>query len=260
MHSVVPSGKNSLATAINRAQPGEILEIGPGTYSENIIISKCLQLRAKDPHNPPVIQPDDIDKPTIVIQNCQGVSFQELIIDGGNESTSKHVFTDVALIDMDNATLFVHNCEIMQSYGYGVKVTNGSTFGMHGGQIHRCTGVGVYALSKGVNPLRSQVTLEQTAVFKNGKDGVQVLSGGSLFVRWAKIHSNQRSGICISTSDSAHVSFCELFDNMIDGLTVESIPSDIQIYSNHIHDNKGLSIMVVPKVADTSAFLIDNVE
>lgn len=78
----VPKDYSTIQAAINAAQPGDLILIAPGTYQENLRVSKSIELRGADVG---VIVDGSRARnaPTILIQRTRDVIIQNLEITGG---------------------------------------------------------------------------------------------------------------------------------------------------------------------------------
>ncbi|MGZ4902140.1 MAG: right-handed parallel beta-helix repeat-containing protein [Halobacteriota archaeon] len=121
----------SITEAVNAAQSGDIVTLGPGTYSENVIINKPVTITASNPGSTTVVAADP-SKDVFLVQGAN-VRIEGLIINGATGASGVHLShasscvvhginahgNDKAVY-LDGAT----NCEVSSSNlddnGYGV--------------------------------------------------------------------------------------------------------------------------------------------
>lgn len=181
----------TIAAAITAAAPGDVIEICPALYPEQLVISKPLTLRgvrttvAGNEVNRVLLQPSlqDIQnlpvEAVITVMNTWGVSIENLAIDASQNSV-QGCTPQLADIHFYNASGRVANDAL-----FGAQLANPQSCV----QIFPGNGFGVLVDSDKPGPF--QVAVEDNSIHDFTKDGVQAINAG---VR-AKVEGNRIVGV-----------------------------------------------------------------
>lgn len=188
----VPGDFPAVQSAINAANDGDIIEVGPGTYVENLeIIGKSITLRPSDPANPPTIDGGAGDDATLIISSL-GSEVRGLRITN-NGGTSRSTGIEVN----GGAPLIVDN-EVFGNTGCaGAGVTARGSARIEGNHIHDnhvagCSGGtggnGVLIIGDGETQLVNNLIENNSHTSSGG--GVSLFAAGSAVVEGNIIRGN----------------------------------------------------------------------
>jgi nitrous oxidase accessory protein NosD len=115
--------KSTISAAVAVAVPGQTIEVGPGTYKEQVTITQPLALVAKDPQTPPTIDATGLSNGIfvngmsaapnpavlqVVISgfNIQNAKYEGILVANGGDITivGNHVFDNDKALDLNTAT------------------------------------------------------------------------------------------------------------------------------------------------------------
>lgn len=121
---VVPDDYATIQAAIDNCDPGQVIEVKPGIYRENIDFrGKEIALRSTDPHDPKVVET------TIINGNASGtvVTFQHgegpgAVLDGFTITGGSGTRREFQITSYDGERL-----EFKRRYGGGILITGGSS-------------------------------------------------------------------------------------------------------------------------------------
>lgn len=92
----VTPGPNAIQTAIDAADPGDIIKIGAGTYDESLVVTKSLTLEGQ---GSVIIKSVASSNKGIDIQNTSNVTLTNLTFDGANATTPPVTGIDINSVD-----------------------------------------------------------------------------------------------------------------------------------------------------------------
>ena len=110
----------SIQCAVNYALPGEIIEVGPGSYKESVVIDKDIVIKSIDPNNPfyiggTIINGDSEGPVLMLSDNSSACQINGLTIRAGETGISG-----------SGTNAAIYNCRIMDNISYGIKLTQES--------------------------------------------------------------------------------------------------------------------------------------
>jgi hypothetical protein len=179
----------TITEAVKAASPGDEIDICPGLYPEQLVITKPLTLRGIEVNEVKrvLLQPSLVDllslptEAVITVMNTQGVNIENLAIDASHNSVSG-CSPGVAGIHFSNSS---------------GTVANSAIFGGHLANPLSCTslpfgnGFGVLVDGNLTGPF--QVSINQNSIHDYTANGVQVNGAGTAIT--AKIYGNTISGV-----------------------------------------------------------------
>ena len=208
----------SITGAINAAQPGDTITISAGTYTENIIVTKSVTIKAASPGSV-VVTAADPSKDVLLVQ-AKNVRVEGLTITGATGASGVHVDHSSACvvtgisahrndraIYLDGAT----NCEVSSSNladnGYGVYCDNASNntissniaTGEQGGET--TLGDGIYMYYSDAN------TITHTNLSANHVFGISLYHSSGNTISNNSILNNQDIGVRLRESNNNTLTF-----------------------------------------------------
>jgi parallel beta-helix repeat protein len=182
----VPGDYKSIGEAVAKAEPGSIIIVRPGSYSENIIINKPLFLRTSRGAEKTLITAKDPDKPAIHIIKTKdvtilGFTVKDSLIAGILVEKSKRIKINRNLvIKNENGLIFM-------------SVQNGIIFGNH---LDSNNSYGLY-INKS-----SECLVSNNSVSYNGDKGFFIFASHNNFIQNNKINLNRWNGMLIWSSNN----------------------------------------------------------
>lgn len=218
--TVCPSGclYNSIAQAITNASAGDIIMVGPGTYIENILITKNIKLIGS---TGAIVKSQQPGLPVIFVQSNEPVDIEihKLVIQGGfpidkeRELRCYNEEEDICpsgVLVSGRARLILRNVEVLDNYENGVdahgfaevqivetKILNNGTI------LHLPPYVG-YGTPGVIVWESAKVSIVDSSVSNNVHIGVAVRESAYVSILNTRVSRNGGSGI--SVANSAEVS------------------------------------------------------
>jgi len=233
----------SITGAINAAQPGDTITINAGTYTENIIVTKSVTIKAASPGSV-VVTAADPSKDVFLVQ-AKNVRVEGLTITGATGASGVHVDHSSACvvtgisahgneraIYLDGAT----NCEVSSSNladnGYGVYCDNASNntissniaTGEQGGGT--ALGDGIYMYYSDAN------TITHTNLSANHVFGISLYHSSGNTISNNSILNNQDIGVRLRESNNNTLTFNTVSGNVNLGILTITETGD-RIYLNN---------------------------
>ena len=220
---------SSLSAALEAAGDGDILTVSPGTYRENLVITRAVTLRSPERGGGPVrIAPPDGVALTLraaaVVRELQ-IEAQDptspavLVEDSSPELTGLRVVSrSAAGIEVrGGARPTVRRCTVDNPAGVGITVT-----GEAGGLFEACetvsSGQSGVAVRDGAQP-----RLERCRIHHASGAGVSLTGDGTaLEAVGCEIYEVKGSGVQASARATAHLTECTVHRTTADGLTLDT--------------------------------------
>lgn len=218
--TVCPSGCqfSGIQNAIEAAQEGDVIQIGAGTYQENIVVDKSITLSGTSPEEV-LLRAAERDKPAVFIKSTQGVTLSGMSISGAKidvqvENASANILNDEVVVGEIGI-------EVM-SFGSAETLIQGNKIISH----HR--GLGIMLL--GWSPCRIHNNLIQGLA-------TGVLVGGMVIcdIRDNWILKNW-DGLLVGGTAQATIIGNQISNNYNDGLNLGEAAT-VQVSENSIRDN-----------------------
>ena len=265
---------SSVADAIERAAEGQRILVAPGTYRENLVLSRTVLLEG-DAAEDVVIAPRRGPAVTVLggspvlsglgLQSASGED--SLVISGGDPLVERCAMTSVAVtagtpliqdsviassdatgVGVSGGDVRIVGCEIHGHGRSGVDVSDGASIALSRSQIHDNGEMGIHLVTG------SQGSIHDNTIRDNGAFGVAIASGADPTVYGNTIHGTGFSGISVFDEGKGTVRDNEIHDNGGCGVSVVTGGAP-RVESNHIHDNGYYGVEILDGGAGT---YIDN--
>ncbi|GHF70087.1 sporulation protein [Streptomyces mashuensis] len=232
----------SVAAALEAAADGDVLSLAPGTYRENLVLTRSVTLRGADGARGAVVIAPTEGVPvtvrgsaTLADLRVEGhdAAVPALLVEGGApELTGLRVVTRSAvgievcggarptvrgcLVDnpagvgigvRDGAGGVFEDCEVVAAGQAGVTVRDGAGPRLERCRVHHARGAGLSLTGEGS-------TLEATGceVYEIRGTGVQVAGRASGRLTECRVHRTMGDGVTLDTDAVLHLSGCRLHD------------------------------------------------
>ena len=212
----VPGDYPSIQAAIDAAGPGDIIEVAPGIYEENLVIRKPVELRGAGPDNTIVRKASMIGELLRVIDaaggRISGFKFEHTEI----ASLTAHGILFPDAVTINNSSVEIHNCTVGPSAGCGITIDQQSNCTVVECLLEGNTQSGIFVRTentaatllrnKCINNQYAGIVLtkgataevEENICANNGKYGIRVVDKGShVHIKKSTIALNSGPGISI---------------------------------------------------------------
>ena len=233
----------SITAAVNAAQSGDTITISAGTYSENVVVTKSVTIKAASPGST-VVTASDPSKDVFVVQ-ATNVRIEGLTITGATGASGIHVdhnsacvMSDISAHGNDRAIYLdgATNCEVSSSNladnGYGVYCDNASNntissivaTGEQGGGT--ALGDGIYMYYSDAN------TINHSNLSANHVYGISLYHSSGNTITNNSILNNQDIGVRLRESNNNTLTFNTISGNVNLGVLSITETGD-KIYLNN---------------------------
>lgn len=216
----IPEHYKTIQAAVDLAPSGATILIGPGKWSENIVLKKNLTLRGSGPKS--VIQGDKYSPTLKIVSEAQTVSVrvENLNINGGNVGIS---------VEGPSAEVSISDCWVSKSESAGLRACGASVVYIDSCRFNN-TVSGLYICDA------AKATITNTEIFQN-RMGVRVYDVGRAKVYDCFIFEND-DGILIGDFAYLAMDRCTVFDQFGYGVCIGG--SAKATISNNVIINSGL--------------------
>ena len=193
-HSVCLNGCafTTIQAAIEAAVDGDTVEVGSGTYSENVVVDKRITLRGVDTGE------------GVPVVNADGNGSAVLLVAGGSvleglqiTNSGPHPSAGIEVVSSDN---IISGCSIWNSGWWGIYLKGGSTNNTIANSIVSNSG------NDGIMVFRSPGNrFVENTVVNNGDNGIQILESENNVVERNVVGNNRNSGISLESSQNSAV-------------------------------------------------------
>ncbi|MDD1721358.1 MAG: right-handed parallel beta-helix repeat-containing protein [Euryarchaeota archaeon] len=227
----------TITEAVNAAQPGDTITIGPGTYTENVIVAKSLTITALRADSPPTIKAADQNKDVFRVQG-RDVHIAGLTITGASNASGVHIdhtsgcvvttilsYSNERAVYLEGAT----NSEVRDSNlagnGYGV-YCDGASHNIISGNVatnERGTkdalGDGLYLFYSNGN------TITDNNCSANHIFGISLFKSSDNTISKNVIRSNEQIGVRLRDSDNNTLTYNTISSNGQPGKELDYPPA-----------------------------------
>jgi len=207
----VPGDYNSIGTAAEKAEPGAIIIVAPGSYKENIVINKPLFLRSSRGAEKTTIIAEDADKPAIHVLNAEEVTISGFTI---KDSLIAGILAEktIHLKVMLNSVLNNEN---------GLIILTSQRALIFGNHFDSNNSYGLY-----INKTSSSKVRENTISY-NGDKGLFLFSSHNNMISNNRVNLNRWNGMLIWSSNNNIIKNNRTLRNMFGFVTGESSGNDV---------------------------------
>ncbi|UOE94783.1 right-handed parallel beta-helix repeat-containing protein [Alkalihalobacillus sp. LMS39] len=221
----------TISDAIRDAKPGFKVFVEPGTYYENIIIDKDVEIIGKGSVDDIVLFSINI---SAIKMQTECASVRGITIRQGGKVEEKIGYSAVSSY-MGSLTL--ENCVISSEIGIGIIVTE------EGNPIIReCK---IYSnKDSGVVFLGGSGIIENCEIYNNGSANVEISSEADPVLRGCKIYNSKQWGVVVMKKGRGTMENCEIYSNALDNVVIISegypVLKSCKIYSS---EESGVSVV-----------------
>ncbi|HYA33643.1 MAG TPA: NosD domain-containing protein [Candidatus Bathyarchaeia archaeon] len=224
----------TIQQAVNAAKPGDSVLIGPGNYTENVLVNKPLTLAAADQSAPPVVQAADSGKEVLLIQS-DGVRIQGLRVTGGTSG--------VAIEQASNCT--ITNC-IVNGNVFGVYMIGATSNTVSNSNLNS-NGFGIYLDGSARNTLSGNSGLNEKGGGGNAtySDAIYLYYSDSNSVTQNNLSANHVYGISLFHSSGNTISNNTISANDDIGVRLGEASDNNTLSFNTVSGNGQLGILIL---------------
>jgi parallel beta-helix repeat protein len=183
---------SSIQAAIDASKDGDVVEVGSGTYDENLVVNKSITLKGVDTGEGAIVVNAQGSGSAVVLK-ADGIVLENLYI----TSAGPYPSAGIEIISNDD---LISRCEVWNCKYWGIYLKGGST----NNTVSECVssnngndGVMIYK-----SPGNSFI---DNIVGNNGDNGIQILESDNNVVGGNVLGNNTNSGVYIETSQNAMV-------------------------------------------------------
>jgi nitrous oxidase accessory protein len=182
----------TIQAAIDVAVDGDLVEVGSGTYSENVVVDKRITLRGVDTgEGLPAV--NGRSNGTVVVLKAGGIVLEGLYIVNAGPYPS----AGIEVVSSDN---IIEGCSVWNSGHWGIYLKGGSTNNTVSNCVASNNGNdGIMVFKAPGNRFR------ENTIANNGYHGIQILESDNTVVERNVIGNNSNSGVSVETSGNAVV-------------------------------------------------------
>ncbi|MFJ6215949.1 right-handed parallel beta-helix repeat-containing protein [Streptomyces sp. NPDC092296] len=196
---------DTLAAAVDAAEPGDTVTVPAGTYRENLVLDKPLTVTGSGA--PGTVRIEPAGGPALTL--LAAASVHGLVLESHDTSSA------AVLVDGPAATAELTGCRIGTVSAVGIEVRGGAR-----ATVRRCGVENPGGLGIRVRDAASAV-FEECEVSAAGQAGVAVLEGASALLDRTRIHHASGAGLLLTGEGStAEAVGCEIYE--IDGTGVQA--------------------------------------
>lgn len=218
--------------AIDEAPPGETVQVEPGTYEENLVITKSLTLRGAT-RDRVVIKGSEKGRPVILVRGEEpptvSVRIEGLTITGGRAYCLYWPVCADGILIRGTAQVTVVNNTISDNGWGGIAVWDGAQVTIEGNLLlaNRRSHIGLWG--------STQATIQGNQILNNGDDGIVLRNSARATIEGNRISGNVY-GIKLRDFAQATISGNSIVDNGWDGLELWNAAQAV-ITDNRISGN-----------------------
>ena len=177
----------TIMDAVTAAQPGQIITIEPGSYSEELCIEKPIQLRATGEG----VLIHVSSGHSAVTCRAAGILLSGLILAHSGGDPSRRGRSSARCVEVFSGDVSMIKCEVRSEVGSGVIVADKGSISVQGCVLQGCGKCGVLVFDGG------NLLCNDSIVSRNGLYGMVIQNGGTASVEGNRINGNKHAGILV---------------------------------------------------------------
>lgn len=223
----VPDNFKTIQEAISKGQPGDIIIVRPGTFKENIIITKPIVLKSEKGAPSTIIEVSDPDKPVIAIKNTEKVRIIGFTL-------KKSSFAGLYIEKTNNSEIEKNIC---RDNGAGIYLYASSNNVLTDNQAIYNERIGIYLQSSHNN------TLMKNMADSNKEKGIFLISSNNNKLMYNSASLNRWNGITLWSSTNNRLEGNEVLRNTYS--IVESGSSNNVMVNNYTWRNYYIILPII---------------
>ncbi len=243
---------DSLASALEAAADGDVLSVAPGTYRENLVVTRAITLRGSEGSPGAVriapaegvaltvrasaalldlhIEGQDAAAPALLVEDGAPEladlrivtrSAAGIEVRGGSRPTVRRCTVDnpggVGISVLDGATGVFEECEVLAAGRSGVTVDGGAHPRLERCRVHHASGAGLSLSGEG-----SALEAVGCEVYEIRGAGVQVASRAAGYLTDCQVHRTSGDGVTLDTEAVLTLVDCDIHDVPENGVDLRS--------------------------------------
>ncbi|MCD9141320.1 right-handed parallel beta-helix repeat-containing protein [Streptomyces albireticuli] len=243
---------DSLASALEASADGDVLSVAPGTYRENLVVTRAITLRGCESARGSVriapaegvaltvrasaalldlhIEGQDATAPALLVEDgapeladlrITTRSAAGLEVRGGSRPTVRRCTVDnpggTGISVLDGAGGFFEDCEVVAAGQSGVAVRGGARPRLERCRVHHASGAGLSMTGEG-----SALEAIGCEVYEIRGTGVQVTARAAGHLTDCQVHRTSGDGVTLDTGAVLSLMDCEIHDVPENGVDLRS--------------------------------------
>ncbi|MGC4879767.1 right-handed parallel beta-helix repeat-containing protein [Micromonospora sp. DT43] len=227
------SGYRTLTDALAAASDGSVISVQPGSYTENLVLTKIVTITAEDgPGTVKVTAASGI--PVVLAAESAALSGLSIIATDA----------DSPALALAAGQLSVTECELTSSSWATVFVRDGGSLTMRGSLVTNEVGAGVVVTSSAGS------VLDDCRIERLGTSGVVVAERGDLRVRACTVRDARGNGICLNGHGRISIEDTEIVGTSKPALAAEQ-QSEITVRRLSVRNTNGVGFYLATAGACT---------
>ncbi|MCX7751099.1 MAG: right-handed parallel beta-helix repeat-containing protein [Candidatus Bipolaricaulota bacterium] len=220
---------SSVQAAVDAARPGTVVCLPPGTWQENLVLSKPVVLRGSGPDQTAILAREP-GLPAIRVSSAVPI---EVAVEGLTVGGSRfaHPYENHGILVQGRAYLALTDCAVEGNEWHGILIEDEAQV-----VLTRCrlSGNRVYGLAADGG---ARVTLKECTVEGNGSHGLGLLAPCPVTIEGSAVRRNGSHGIAVAgNSPKATISGCAIEGNGWCGVQVGG-SAQVELVGNLIRGN-----------------------
>jgi serine/threonine protein phosphatase PrpC len=194
-----PQTLRTIAEALAQAQPGDTVDVGPGTYAGPLQLKDGVSLVSRTPRGAVIRLPRGVAEPAVAADGVHGVRFAGFLILGGRAGSAE---APLAMgLRLANSAVDVENVEISGATTAGLEIAGSDRSSVRDSYIHDNPGAGVIVRDQAAPSLRNNL------IHRNGTDktvprpGVEIRDAARPQLIDNKLEGNGAAAVWVPAAD-----------------------------------------------------------
>ena len=183
----------TIAEALEAARPGAVISIGPGSYPENLVISKLVTLVAEDAAGSVRIAPP---RGAVVQVVAEAVQLTGLVLQGFDD--------DLPAVDVPRGQAALQDCEVHGNSWAAVLTRMQGSVAMRGCRVVNPAGAGIVETSTGDS------VIDACVIEHLGSSAIVIGERANPVVRNCVLRDARGNGVCANGEGRGSIEDCEI--------------------------------------------------
>lgn len=250
----VPTDYSTVQQAINAANAGDTVYIYSGTYYENVVINKTINLVGEEKDSTII---DGNYYNDVIYVNVNGVNMSgfSLRYSGSNggypdfdsgidiRSCSDILISDIRILNC-GCGIFLDRCS--EVWILDSTVVSSDIWGLY---IKGSSGITVCHCEVSTNDIgisfwgASNISILNCSVHMNNQTGVGLRDVSNGIITNCSVYSNKAYGVSISESSNNTVKYCDIYSNTLEGLRMSISDYNRVVRCNFFNNSQGINLL-----------------
>ncbi|MER5884217.1 right-handed parallel beta-helix repeat-containing protein [Streptomyces sp. NPDC001941] len=219
-----PRYHRSITEALALARTDTIINVWPGQYAENVVLTAPVTITAEGGRGTVVVEPA---AGSAVVMKAARATLSGVILRGGDD--------DSAVVDVPAGRLHLDDCEVHGSAWAAVLARRDAGVSLRGCRVENPAGSGIVATGT------ARAVVERTAIERIGASAVYAGEDASLELLDSTVAGARGNGLVATDRARGVVERCDVSGTEQPAVVVQK-DSAVRIADSHVHDTKDVGI------------------